>query len=343
LTPTHRLDSSRPDRIPHLDTLRGLGILLVVGMHANGYTQATTGTAFDHLWSRLAGVSVPLFYVADGYLFARSVRSPGRPFSVASYLANSARRLLVPWVVFNGIYAALRAAFECYGFFPTRLVVGRPPVEVLANVVNSQVAMQMYFLAALFLIRTVAAFALRGVATAGAGAGVLVAAAVVAVVQGSGLTLWEDPLSNAVFGLQYFLIGVAFLQADGLLRRRAWAVAAAGLAAFVALYAWEDRGGMPAAGAFAVQASLLTGEYALFLALGRSPEVLAALGRRTMPIYLLHGPVLLKALQVLGSRWVGDRVALCALMWAGAVLGSLAVARLAEAVPRGPGRLPAFR
>jgi fucose 4-O-acetylase-like acetyltransferase len=308
-----------PERLPHLDTLRGLGILFVVGMHAEGYASALKGSPFGHLWSRVAGVSVPVFFLADGYLLARSVSSstPDRPFSAGAYLRSSARRLLVPYVVFNTIYTALRALFEAFDFFPTRLVLGRTSAEILWNVFDSRIAMQMYFLASLFLIRAVMC-GLRGLVARGGVAVLTTAVGYAVALRFSGLRLGTDALTNAVYGLQYVMLGVTFFQYDREVRRHASWVAAAGLGLFAALFVLESRVAASPWLALAVQLALLSGEYALFVRLGSRPAVLGALGRQTMEIYLLHAPVLIKLLQVVGARTFADPLALFAFVWGGA-------------------------
>ena len=319
-----------PERLTFLDALRGLGIIFVVGMHAKGYAAFDTSVAADHLWTRVAGASVPMFFLVDGFLFARSVTT-SETFTYASYLKKSVSRLLVPWLAFNLLYTAIRAVFEVRGFFPTRLVVGPPFVEVVWNVVDSRVAMQMYFLASLFLIRALA-FLWRPLV----GRGALVAAIAVTVLIGmSGLRLGEDPFTNALFGIPYYLMGVGFFGLDPKFDRHGRLVAAIGLGLFLGLVGFEPARGGPTWLRFVVQWSLLTGQYALFRASGPWEGLLAPVGRRTMTIYLVHGPVLLKVLAIVGSKLTGDHGAIFAIVWTGSFVGSLGLARLLEVLPFG--------
>ena len=69
-------------------------------------------------------------------------------------MLNSARRLLIPWVLFNLLYLVLRASLEYFGFFSQRIVIGSSWVEILRAVYHSQISEQMYFLLSLFFIRS---------------------------------------------------------------------------------------------------------------------------------------------------------------------------------------------
>ncbi len=72
--------------------------------------------------------------------------------------------------------------------------------------------------------------------------------------------------------------------------------------------------------------ALIVGEYAAFLALANLRGPLPWFGRRTMEIYLLHAPILLKISQVLVGRFVHATLLVWPLIWAGSLLGSLVLA-----------------
>lgn len=312
-------------RLPHLDAMRGLGIVLVVGMHAHGYSGVVLPGPAEHLWSRVAGVSVPLFFLADGFLFA-SAASRGKVGSWSAFMRKSSARLLTPYLVWTLFDVLMRAVFEWGGLLPNRLVVGRSFPELLKNVFHSRVAMQMYFLPSLYLVRgtAFAAWTLArrsGLVSLAAGVGAIV------LLQAWGPTLGEDPLTNALFGLPYYWLGFAAQRLDGVLRRHAPAIAGAALLAFVGLFVLEDLRIVPRSAGALVQLALIAGEYAAFLALASSPGTLTWLGRRTMEVYLIHAPVLLKSVQVILSRIVAAPLAVWPLLWLTTFGVSLLLAR----------------
>jgi surface polysaccharide O-acyltransferase-like enzyme len=294
------------DRLPHLDALRGLAIILVVGIHARGYAYTgATGAAAEapagRAWAALTAAAVPAFFLCDGFLFARGQARPGR-FDSAAYLRKSARRLLLPWLLFSLLYAALRAALEAGGLFRARLVLGRPPAEVAANLLESRVAMQMYFLPALFLIRALAPVT-RHLARAPGWAAAPACAAYVALRHALAPPLGGDPVTNALGGLQYYLLGIVVFRYDALIAQAGWPPFA-----LLAALAAAAPGAPGAAGSgplhLASQGATLLAAYAACRAPARPAGPLTALGRHTMGIYLLHAPVLLKVVYLAVARLV---------------------------------------
>ena len=152
-------------RLSYLDALRGFAIILVVGLHAHGYAfhEGTESLgSFNSIWISISGAAVPIFFFVDGWLTARSQGRIVAP-RLDEVARKSIRRLLIPWFIFNIIYVGLRAMFEARGLFPTHLIIGQPIGVVFSNIIRSRIAMQLYFLPALFLIR-VAAFPLGRIA-----------------------------------------------------------------------------------------------------------------------------------------------------------------------------------
>ena len=66
---------SKPERIQFLDSLRGLAIIMVVGVHSLGYCLPLQQDYKDYISFIVHTVSVPVFFLVDGFLFARSIRS----------------------------------------------------------------------------------------------------------------------------------------------------------------------------------------------------------------------------------------------------------------------------
>lgn len=109
------------ERIPFLDNLRAIAIIVVVGVHALG----------------LFAMSITLFKKYD---YIHSIR-------------KSTIRLLVPLVIFTLFYVIARYGFELSGFLKEFLIVGRSLHEVTISAYGSVIAPHMYFLISLLLIR----------------------------------------------------------------------------------------------------------------------------------------------------------------------------------------------
>jgi len=310
-------------RLSHLDALRGFAIVLVVGIHARGYV-GPLSTPADRVWAAVATVAVPAFFLCDGYLFARA---QGRlnPFNYPAYLGKSARRLLVPWLIFSLLYLALRAAAEAAGVLHDRMVVGRPASAVARDLYESRIAMQMYFLPSLFLIRALA-FAVRPISL-GPGWGVALAfAASVALRKTLAPTLGSDPVTNALGGFQYYLIGVFLFKYEPFIKDHAWGVfASLSLSAATAL-AWSEAF-PPTHARLVYQCTYLAAAYVFCLTFARAGGPLARVGRRTMGVYLLHGPVLLKVVDTAVSARVRNPITAFLVVWAVTFAASLALAR----------------
>lgn len=319
-------------RLEHLDATRGLSIVLVVGIHAYGYANpegVTLSPWVDTLWPVISSIAVASFFLVDGYLFARSTERPG-PFNYPAYLRRSAQRLLLPWLIFSLLYTGLRGAFEAAGFFPVRLVIGRPAAEVARSLYDSHIAMQMYFLAALFVIRS-ASFLTRYLSQAPGPAVLAAWLLYTGLLASAGFRHGDDPFTSAVVGFRYYLLGMAVWKCDGGLRAsRHWlwpvlllSTVAAGKAPGNALQSLTTQ-----------YLAILTA-YTFFLAVTRGENLLVPLGRQTMGIYLLHAPVVMKVAQVVSSRVVRGRLAMFLAIWALSFLGALVLNWVVLRVPRG--------
>ncbi len=325
----------QPNRLSYLDILRGFAIILVVGLHCYAYAfidQKNGLGSFENFWMILSGAAVPIFFFVDGFLTARSQsRSVAPRFD--EVVRKSARRLLVPWLIFNFIYVGLRALFEARGMFPTRLVVGQPIGVVLANIIGSRIAMQLYFLPALFVIR-IAAVPLRHVARKPILAFVAIWLGYIAMIRMAGVTLEGDPLSQAFFGFQYFLFGMLIYQIE-LIDSRRW-LGLLGLLALVAIaQAFFDLNANIEGFTYdivkygIIAATYLASKWAIW---DNSP--LLWIGHRSMQIYLLHAPVLLKVVQIIVAKVTREALLRFALIWALTVLLSVIITVLLARFPQ---------
>ena len=187
---------------------------------------------------------------------------------------------------------------------------------------------QLYFLPSLFAIRLLAApiRALVAFECAVARWLVFVAAACGAAYLMSAyhslLPLpGHDPILYALWGLPFYLLGVA---ATDLWRRGPLPPIVAAAALVAARLGWPKI-------SWATQYAYLAALFLLFASSDVTPAWLAAIGRRTLAIYLLHAPVVMRAVSLAGERVVDDDPFLrFGLVWAGSFAISLVLALLLE-------------
>ena len=83
---------------------------MVVAIHARAYVNLSAD-AEEIIKPIVTLIAVPVFFLCDGFLFVHG-RMLKRHFDYRRYLINSARRLLIPWVLFSLFYLVLRWASE---------------------------------------------------------------------------------------------------------------------------------------------------------------------------------------------------------------------------------------
>lgn len=141
------VESALSNAVPFLDGFRAIGIVMVVATHAFEYTQLDSqARALLSFW--VYAIAVPPFFIADGFLFARG-QDGEKSFSAAHYIVKSGKRLLVPWLVFSLLYAALRLAYEYWGNPSAHIILGENVSTVVAGFYYSSFAGQLYFLSLL--------------------------------------------------------------------------------------------------------------------------------------------------------------------------------------------------
>jgi len=309
-----------------LDGVRGVAIAMVVAIHTFGYVKLPDGPIADLLALLVRTVAVPMFFLVDGFLFARAQRT-GRAFDAGLYVRRSARRLLLPWLVFSLLYLVLRWVYELVAPTDVQLLTGRGPAAWIETLLLGRASEQLYFLPSLFAIRLLAA-PIRALAFRGAVARWL---AFVAAACGAGFLMGSyrsllplpgyDPILHALWGLPFYLLGVA---ATDLWRRGPVPAIAAAAALVAARLGWPKV-------AWATEYAYLAALFLLFASFDITPAWLAAVGRRTMAIYLLHAPIVLRAVSLACERVVHDDPFLrFGLVWAGSFAISLLLALLLE-------------
>lgn len=294
------------DRLGWADVAKGMCIVLVVLHHVldKSPTSLFVGSGVGtELWQRfdraMLGIRLPAFFVVSGLLASRSLGRPWR--AIARPRIANPYYLFVVWSAIQGALFALFAPR-----FPTDWV--SDPGEFARNLVLPITT--VWYLYALPLYFVLA----KGLAGRVHPGLVLAAAAALFVAARSGaLPSWLD--GNVPGVLTYPLFFLLGAYAPGLVRgiprAASWPRAVAGGAAFAAGTVVMPH--LPRDLGYAVlllnsligMATLLTLAALLSTAAPRSEARLAWIGRRTLPIYVLHLPLV--ALLELGAvALVGD-------------------------------------
>ena len=288
--------ASPSTRLVHLDTYRGLAIAMVVATHALGYTQLPANEQYRIAWM-VQTIAVPAFFLVDGLLFGIR-HGTEAAFNYRKYLVRSIYRLLIPWALFTLLYGLLRLLFELSGGAPSRILVGRRCEDWISAIYLSDFSSQMYFLLSLFLIRA-AAPPLHLLVQYGLEARGLAVLVYLSVFHLLPLRTWFfpglDPIYHALWGLQFYLIGLMIPLVSGILATRGIAISMITLGGGILLSTLSDHPVIPA------QFLLLIGSYAAFASTTVPLRLLRTLGQHTMGIYLLHIPLVMKGMALIFS------------------------------------------
>ena len=325
-------------RLAFLDHLRAVGIVMVIGVHAVGYCTPLSPDQLAVFRTFVHAASVPIFFLVDGYLFARRHRH-GDPVGYAGMVRRSFLRLVLPWLIFTVAYTTARWAFERAGVLDETLLVGEPWPRVLLRAYGSVYAPQLYFLVSLFLLRLAGPAFLRLVRVRRFAVLVTVSAAVFtayklvipAVAEVLRIEGGQEPILHALWGIQFYLLGIIAQRAGDLVTpRRVLSVVSPLLAVGLVL---QDRLGEP--GAIAVQFSYLLVLLHGSQLLTRPARGLDWLGCHTMGIYLVHAPVVIKGVSmVLGHAALTPLVSFAAVVAATLVV-SAGLVRVVGVIPGG--------
>ena len=286
---------TQPRRHPAPDALRGIAIVFVVAIHAFAYLDLPIVGPWAPVWFMVDAVAVPAFFFADGWLFA--TRHQGAlPWAVRKAgLIQAGRRLLIPWAIFSLFYLAERVTAEWSGIARGASVLPQGAADIVSALWLGKAAAQLYFLPALFLVRAVSFVIfprMRG-------------RPVLACLFGAGLLgLWRlelqpllppvpvgvDPVGAAIAGIAFSAFGWA-ISAMNQARRSPHVILGSVLAlAIVGAVAPPQWAGL------SVQLSYLLALWLTAALFGHTPplRLFSVLGRNTMGIYLLHGPIIVK-------------------------------------------------
>lgn len=270
---------------------------MVVATHALGYAHLPAHEQHQIAWM-VQTIAVPVFFLVDGVLFGTR-HGAKTAFNYREYLVKSTQRLLIPWALFTLFYGILRLIFELTANAPVHILVGRPWQDWLISIYLSDVSSQMYFLPSLFFIRA-AAPPLHVLAQCGLPIRILAAILYLGAFNLLPLRTWFfpglDPIYHALWGLQFYLIGLVMPLASGVLATRGIALSLVTLAGGILLPIVSDSTVIPA------QFLLLIGSYLAFASTTVPLQAFSTLGRYSMGIYLLHIPLIMKGIALILSR-----------------------------------------
>jgi hypothetical protein len=157
----------------------------------------------------------------------------------------------------------------------------------------------MYFLLSLFFIRTTSKITYRVMHTSPVHQIATVVAYII-LFHTLPLQSWFfpglDPIYHALWGMQFYLIGVAAVPWISLLKASASWLSAVAIAAGLFFASFFD--GMAASSQF----FLLFGSYLFFLSRPDHFQLLSSLGQKSMGIYLIHIPLVMKIFSVILGR-----------------------------------------
>lgn len=291
------------DRLAYLDTMRAIAILMVVGIHTLGYSREMPKTTYTVISFFVRTIAVPVFFLVDGFLFAR-MNMRGPRVTDCHYIKKSAIRLLLPWLIFVIGYTGMRYLFEQNNFLETKLVVGQSLLIVAKNSYGSVIAPQLYFLFSLFLIRTLIPLTKHLFQICRYSVLFLSIAFIILYRLPTNYYLvpylkiegGQEPILHAIWGFQFYMVGISlYLFREVINKAKAFYVLFSLLCLSFVIHVPENIHFL----------KTLISQYlyllSLYFGIECFPEkyhLVSSVGANTMGIYLLHAPIMIKALSI---------------------------------------------
>lgn len=323
--------------LPFLNRIRSLAMIMVIGVHAFGYASQYTGLSYEITRFLINTVPVSIFFLVDGYLFTHAIRT-GKQFRYRQYLAQSVKKLLVPWLCFTLIYVFLRFIFELVDFFDRNLLVGQGMLDILLAIYTSSIAPQTYFLLSLFIIRVFSPLILQLLYLSNARIVMIISLYYVAyyysfpgLLENTPLKQGQEPLIHAIWGAHFYLTGFLLYHFKFLFSRTLF---------YTLLFLFPVSLILRYVLKTDVSINLLQYHYLivlflLFFYFSMCFRVLDAFNHCTMGIYLIHAPVLLKATALMSQALTCLAVAQYFIIWISSLLLAWLVTRVLISFPIG--------
>jgi surface polysaccharide O-acyltransferase-like enzyme len=331
-----REDNINEERIIFLDGMRAFAILMVVGVHALGYCSKLPNITHDAIRFIVQTVSVPVFFLVDGFLFAHmNLFKPKITYSY--YIKKSATRLLIPWAIFVIGYSIVRYFFEFYNFFDIKELVGQPIMTIVKYSYGSVIAPQLYFLFSLFLIRmmfpvTKQLFKINRhyVIISSIMIIILLETAKYSLFPYLNINGGQEPILHALWGMQFYLIGINLYIFKNDINNTIGFVLFFSLLCIV-YFLSKTLLTVPFIGIIVQYFYLLSFYFALSLFPANFPLV-SSIGANTMGIYLLHAPIILKAISKVTNYFIKSPllsyIVLCVLVFISSYLLTILINRI---------------
>ena len=331
--------SLRSERLEFLDSLRAIAIIMVVGVHTLGYCMELPHDLKQIITFIVHTISVPVFFLVDGYLFARSVRHL-KKYNYAKCVRSSLFRLLAPWAVFTLAYTLARYAFELAGFFKENVVLGHSLHEVILSAYGSVYAPQLYFLCSLFLIRLCAPIFKKALSIENyfalplllciyyaAYRSIIPSASTYLKIEGG-----QEPLLHALWGLQFYLVGIVIFMTSEIVDLRKLFMPF--LLLFILVLVAQNNFRIDGLN-YLVQYLYLITTFLFFTFFQSGFRFLNVIGKNTMGIYLIHAPIVLKVVSLFANMFVFDPVLSFLLILGGTFILSILITMLIISFPYG--------
>lgn len=296
-----------PERVLFLDSLRAIAIVMVIGVHAMDYCLPLPDSQKEIISFIVHTIPVPIFFLVDGYLFARST-TLAKEIIFIENIKKSLFRLLVPWAIFTALYTIARYFFETIGFLKEKMIIGHSLQEVMISAYGSVYAPQMYFLVSLFLIRLCGPIFIR-VALVKNYFLIILFFLCYYVAYMSCITYispylkiegGQEPILHALWGIQYYLSGIILFKISNVLSLKKLFLPFL-LLFLVILFIRSDLGDI---GFVFVQYFYLITLFIFFFLVGNRLPLFDTIGKNTMGIYLIHAPIVLKGVSLIFNEFI---------------------------------------
>ena len=327
------------DRLDFLDSLRAVAIIMVVGVHTLGYCMELPYDLKQIISFIVATIAVPVFFLVDGYLFARSVLHL-KQYDYVKCVRRSLFRLLIPWAIFTLTYTFARYAFELTGFSKEKLVLGHSLHEVIISAYGSVYAPQLYFVFSLFLIRLCAPIFKKVLSFENYFVLLLLLCAYYSIYRltipiASNYLKIEgglEPLLHALWGIQFYILGIAIFRISEIVDLRKLFMPFLLLFVLALLAKRNFRiDGLN----HLVQYLYLISTFLFFTFFQRELRFFNVIGENTMGIYLIHAPIVIKVVSLTVNKFVLDPMLSYISILVGTFVLSILIVMVITSTPNG--------